>query len=146
MWLSRSQIGGASGLHITKTHLYNFDPLKPHFYIVKLAFTGVYIISLISTQKHRLWVRVRTASPRRFYRVYHNLCFEKEYEEYQHFYLKIFHILVVKFSIYLNRRAFIMIRGPILGPTLFLLFINDLHLFIKFLTHSKYLQTIEYHL
>ena len=26
--------------HITKTRLYNFDPLKPHFYIVKLGFTG----------------------------------------------------------------------------------------------------------
>ena len=36
--------------HITKTHLYNFDPLKPHFYIVKLGFTGVYIIFLISAQ------------------------------------------------------------------------------------------------
>ena len=51
---------------ITKTCLYNFDPLKPHFYIVKLGFTGVYIIFLISAQKHRLWVLVRTASPRRF--------------------------------------------------------------------------------
>ena len=39
---------------ITKTCLYNFDPLKPHFYIVKLGFTGVYIIFLISAQKHRL--------------------------------------------------------------------------------------------
>ena len=29
---------------ITKTRLYNFDPLKSHFYIVKLGFTGVYII------------------------------------------------------------------------------------------------------
>ena len=29
---------------ITKTYLYNFDPLKPHFYKVKLGFTGVYII------------------------------------------------------------------------------------------------------
>ena len=37
---------------ITKTCLYNFDPLKPHFYIVKLEFTGVYIIFLISAQKH----------------------------------------------------------------------------------------------
>ena len=46
---------------ITKTCLYNFDPLKPHLYIVKLGFTGVYIIFLISAQKHRLWVRVRTA-------------------------------------------------------------------------------------
>ena len=50
-------------LFITKTCLYNFDPLKPHFYIVKLGFTGVYIIFLISAQKHRLWVLVRTASP-----------------------------------------------------------------------------------
>ena len=34
----------------TKTRLYNFDPLKPHFYIVKLGFTGVYFIFLISAQ------------------------------------------------------------------------------------------------
>ena len=33
---------------ITKTCLYNSDPLKPIFYIVKLGFTGVYIIFLIS--------------------------------------------------------------------------------------------------
>ena len=39
---------------IPKTYLYNFDPLKPHFYIVKLGFTGVYIIFLISAQKLRL--------------------------------------------------------------------------------------------
>ena len=50
---------------ITKTCLYKFDPLKPHFYIVKLGFTGVHIIFLISAQKHRLWVIVRTASARR---------------------------------------------------------------------------------
>ena len=47
---------------ITKTCLYDFDPLKPHFYIVKLGFTGVYIIFLISAHKDRLWVLVRTAS------------------------------------------------------------------------------------
>ena len=51
---------------ITKTSLYNFDSLKLHFYIVKLGFTGVYIIFLISAQKHRLWVFVRTALMRRF--------------------------------------------------------------------------------
>ena len=38
------------GLSITRTYLYYFDPLKPHFYIVKLGFTGVYIIFLISAQ------------------------------------------------------------------------------------------------
>ena len=35
---------------ITKTCLYNFDLLKPHFYIVKLGLTGVHIIFLISAQ------------------------------------------------------------------------------------------------
>ena len=29
-----------------KTYLYNFNPLKPHFYIVVLGFTGVYIFFL----------------------------------------------------------------------------------------------------
>ena len=38
----------------------------------------------------------------------HNLCFEKKYEKYQNFYLKIFIILIMKFSIYLNRRVFVM--------------------------------------
>ena len=38
------------GSLITKTRLYNVDPLKPHIYIVKLGFTGVYLIFLISAQ------------------------------------------------------------------------------------------------
>ena len=38
----------AHSISITKICLYNFDPLKPHFYILKLGFTGVYIIFLIS--------------------------------------------------------------------------------------------------
>ena len=38
------------GCTITETCLYNFDPLKPHFCIVKLGFTGVYIIFHISAQ------------------------------------------------------------------------------------------------
>ena len=44
-----SRISPARGiLNITKTCLYNFDPLEPHFYTVKLGFTGVYIIFLIT--------------------------------------------------------------------------------------------------
>ena len=35
-------------LVITKTYLYNFEPLKPHIYIVKLGFTGVYTIFITS--------------------------------------------------------------------------------------------------
>ena len=60
--LQVQQVRSTTQIYITKTYLYNFDPLKPHFYIVKLGFTGVYIIFLISAQKHRLWVLVRTAS------------------------------------------------------------------------------------
>ena len=40
-----------SAKNIMKTYLHNFDPLKHHVYIVKLWFTGVYIIFLISAQK-----------------------------------------------------------------------------------------------
>ena len=36
---------------ITKTYLYNFDPLKPHFFVEKPGFTGVYITFLISAKK-----------------------------------------------------------------------------------------------
>ena len=38
----------------------------------------------------------------------HNLRFEQKYEKYQNFCLKIFILLVVNFSIYLNRRVFVM--------------------------------------
>ena len=118
--------------YITKTRLYNFDPLKPHCYIVKLGFTGLYIIFLISAQKHRLWVLVRTASSRRFLRVptiyalsrnikkkYLNFCFEN------------FPILVVKFSIYLNRRVFVIgTRIPYVMRTRFrMLCRNSLNLY-----------------
>ena len=53
-------------VNITKTCLYNFDPHKPYFYIVKLGFTEVFIIFLTSAQIHRLWVLVRTALVMRF--------------------------------------------------------------------------------
>ena len=59
-----------SKLFSSRKHAYIIlTPLNPtfiHFYIVKLGFTEVYIIFLISAQKHRLWVLVRTASPGRF--------------------------------------------------------------------------------
>ena len=41
-WLSTNP-EDAFSIFIRKTCLYNFDPHKPHFYIVKLGFTGVYI-------------------------------------------------------------------------------------------------------
>ena len=41
----------------------------------------------------------------------HNLCFEQKYEKYQNFLSDIFHFLVVKFSVYLNRHVFVMFRN-----------------------------------
>ena len=58
-----------------------FTPLKPHFYIEKLGFAGVYLFFLIFDPKHRLWVLVRTAMARQFEAVLtctHNLCFEQK--------------------------------------------------------------------
>ena len=57
---------GARKYIITKTCLYNSDPFKPHFYIVKLGITRVYIIFLISAQNKDCGIVVRTTSPRRF--------------------------------------------------------------------------------
>ena len=56
--------------HITKTYLYNFDPIEPHFHKVNLGITGVYIIFLMSAQN------INCTST-------HNLCFEQKYEIYQ---------------------------------------------------------------
>ena len=89
---------------ITKTCLYNFDPLKPHFYIVNLGFTGVYIF-LISAQKHRLWVHRLIKA---VLMSTHMLYFEQKYENYQNFLSENFQFLVVKFSIYLNRHVFVI--------------------------------------
>ena len=62
----RKSINWNSHHEKSKTYLYNFDPLKTHFYIVKLGFTGgVHYFSYFRI-KHRLRVLIRTASARRF--------------------------------------------------------------------------------
>ena len=92
---------------ITKTCLYNFDPLKPHFYIVKLGFTGVYIIFLISAQKHGLWYLLEP--PRRGgSNEYPQSMFWAEIWKISEFLSDFCHFLVVKFSVYFNRRVFVM--------------------------------------
>ena len=104
---------------IAKTYLYNFDPLKPHFYIVKLGFTGVYIIFLISARNkdcgldllelprldcgYSLELPWRGGSNK-----YTQSIFEQKYENYQNFLSENLHFLVLKFSVYLNRRVFVM--------------------------------------
>ena len=76
------------------TSLYNFDPLKPQFYIVKLGFTGVNIIFLISAQKHRLWVLVSPASSSDS-NEYHNLYFEQKYKKCQNYLSESLHVFYI---------------------------------------------------
>ena len=55
----------------------------------------------MGTRKNRLAEAVLTNT--------HNLCFEQKYEKISdHFLSENFQFLVVKFSVYLNRRVFVM--------------------------------------
>ena len=75
--------------YITKTCLYNIDPLKPHFYVVTLGFTGVYIIFPLSAQKidcgYSLAEAVLTSTT--IYVLSRNM---KKYQFFFFFYLKFF--------------------------------------------------------
>ena len=96
---------------ITKTCQYKFDPppLKPHFYIVKLGFTGVYIIFLISARNIDCGYSLEP--PRRGgSNEYPQSMFKQKYEKYRSFLSQNFQFLEMKFSIYWNRRVFVMIR------------------------------------
>ena len=86
-----------------KTCLYNIDPLKPHFYIVKLGFTGVYIIFLISAQNIDCGYSLEP--PLRVPTIY---VLSRNMKNIRVFYLKIFRFFGAKFSIYLNRQVFVM--------------------------------------
>ena len=54
----------------------------------------------MSTRYNRLAEAVLTST--------HKLCFEQQYEKYQSFSSENFQFLEMKFSIYLNRRVFVM--------------------------------------
>ena len=88
---------------ITKTYLYNVDHLKPHFYIVKLGFTGVYLNFLISAQN--IYCRYSLEPPRRggSNEYPQSMFFSRNTKKYQNFYPKIFNFFGGKiFSIQLT--------------------------------------------
>ena len=88
---------------ITKTCLYNFDPLKPHFYIVKLGFTRLYISFRISAQNIDCGY---TLEPPR--RGSSNEYLYSMFNEYLHS-MFIWKFFGGKFSVYLNRHVFVMV-------------------------------------
>ena len=82
------------GIAITKTCVYNADPLKPHFHIVKLGFTGVYIIFLFLLKNIDCG-----------YSLLYVL--SSHMKNIRIFVSENFQFLEVKVSIYLNRRVFV---------------------------------------
>ena len=66
--------------NITKTYLFNFNPLTSHFYIVKLGFTGVNVIFLIFSQNIDCGIRLNRLAEAVLTRT-HNLRFEQKYEQ-----------------------------------------------------------------
>ena len=86
----------------------NVDPLTPHFYIVKLGFTGIYFCFLFFALKHRLWVLVRTALLKRFKRVPPIYDMSKTMEVVKTFQLKIDIFTAVKNRCMLHRHVIVM--------------------------------------
>ena len=80
---------------------YIYDLLKPYFYKVKLGFAGVYIFFLFLLKHIDCGYSLEPRSAR--------LYFEQKYEKYLNFLSEIFHFLMVKFSVYLNRCVFVML-------------------------------------
>ena len=76
---------------ITKTCIYNFDLLKPHIYIVKLGFTGVYIIFLISAQNKDCGYSLEPPRRGGSNEYPQSMRFEQKYKKYQNFLSENFH-------------------------------------------------------
>ena len=93
---------------LTKTCLYSFDPFKPHFYIVKLGFTGLYIIFLILLENIDCGYSLEP--PRRGgSNEYPQSMFSSKMRKIFEFCLKIFNFSMINYSVYLNRHVFVMV-------------------------------------
>ena len=90
---------------ITKTRLYNVDPLKPHFYIVKLEFTGYTLFSFL-LRNIDCWYSLEPLR-RGSSNEYPQSIFCAEIRKNVRIFVCNFHFLVIKFSVYL-RLVFIM--------------------------------------
>ena len=90
---------------IRKTCPCNVYPLIPHFYIAKLGYGEVYLFFFIFAPKHRLWVLVRTASPRRF-AIY---VLKKNKRNIKSFLMKIFNFYNLRKICILHGHVFVMV-------------------------------------
>ena len=94
---------------ITKTCLYNVDLLKPHIYIVKLGFTGVYIIFHISAQNIDCGYSLEPPRRGGSNEYPQSMFLSRHKKNIRIFLSEFFHILLVNFPVYLNRLVFVML-------------------------------------
>ena len=95
-------------LCITKTCLCNVDPLKPHFHIVKLGFTGVYIIFLFLLKNIDCGYSLEPPRRGGSNGYQQSMFLSRHMKNIRIFVSEDFQFLEVKVSIYLNRRVFVM--------------------------------------
>ena len=94
---------------VTKTCLYNFDPLKPHFYIVKLGvYRCIHYFSYFCSKNIDCVYSLEPPHRRSSNEYPQSMFLSKNVKNIRVFYLKIFSFSEVKFSIYLNRGVFVM--------------------------------------
>ena len=96
-----------------KTSPCNADPLTPHFYRIKLEFTGVYIFFLFFALKQRLWVLV---SHEAVLTCIHNQCFEQNKENITLFHMQIIVFTVVKICSILHGHVFVIVFEVVVLP------------------------------
>ena len=107
---------------ITKSYLYNFYPLKPHFnIIVKLGFTGVYIIFFLFLPKNIDCVYSLEPPWRDGFNEYPQSVLSRNMKKISEVLYENFQFLAVKLSIYLNRRVNVRVKH-ILSALLFIRF------------------------
>ena len=94
--------------HSEKDLSYNFDPLKPYFYIVKLGFTGYTLFFLFLLKNIDCE-----------YSFYQQSILSRKMKKYQFFFFlsENFQFLEVKFSLYLNMCVFVMLTEAVLTST-----------------------------
>ena len=108
LWYGNQAILSHKGIFSSRKHTCYFDPLKPDFYIVKLGYTGVYIIFLISAQNIDCGYSLEPPRWGGSNEYPQSVFWAEIWKLSVFFYLKIFQFFEVKFSIYMNRRVSVM--------------------------------------
>ena len=127
-WLSKKR-----PVHITKTCLYNIDPLKPYFYILNWGLNGYKLFFLFLTKNIDCGYSLEP--PRRGgSNEYPQSLFWAEIWKISEFLSENFQFLVVKFSVYLNRHAFVMAQCRFVLDWLIKIFAGRTCLKVRFMT------------